>query len=181
MKTIVCDTRQQMRNKSHRVKEAYFKSQGFNTLHSKLPIADYSLLDNMSVVVDSKDGLSECVQNICGSEHDRFREECKLAKDNGIKLYVLVEEDQTDESGHYVVNNLADVKRWQNPRLKIRVKKDGQWAQKYPKATTGITLMKAMITMQYRYGITWCFCRKKDAGKKILELLGVEDGREDIT
>ena len=174
MKTIVCDTRQQMRNASNKRKEEYFRSQGFNTLHSKLPIADYSLLDNMSVVVDSKDGLSECVQNICGSEHDRFREECKLAKDNGIKLYILVEEDQTDENGHYVVNSLYDVHRWQNPRLKIRVKKDGQWVQKYPKATTGGTLKKAMITMMYRYGCEFVFCRKKDAGAKILELLNVK-------
>ncbi len=59
MKTILIDTRQQMQNKSHKRKEEYFKSQGFNTLHSKLPLGDYSLLDNMSVVVDTKDGLSE--------------------------------------------------------------------------------------------------------------------------
>lgn len=175
MKTIVIDTRQQMRNKSHRMKEEYFKSQGLNILKSKLPCGDYSLLDNMSVVIDSKDGLAEVVNNICGAEHERFRRECELAKENGIKLYILVEEDQVDANGRYVVNNLADVKRWQNPRLKIRKKVDGRWVQAYPKATTGVTLMKAMITMMYRHGCEFVFCRKKDAGKKILELLGVQE------
>lgn len=175
MKTIVVDTRQQMRNASHKRKEEYFKEQGYNVLHSKLPIGDYSLLDNMSVVIDTKDGLAEVVNNVCGAEHERFRNECIKAKDNGIKLYVLIEEDQTDENGHYVVNSLYDVHRWQNPRRKIRKKVNGQWVLAYPNATTGAILKKAMITMQYRYQFTWVFCRKKDAGAKILELLGVNE------
>ncbi len=178
MKTIVIDTRQQMQNKSHKRKEEYFKAQGFNVLHSKLPIGDYSLLDNMSVVIDTKDGLKEVAQNLCSGrvEHERFRGECIKAQLNGIKLIVLVEEDQTDENGHFVVNELRDVHKWQNPRRKIRVKKDGQWVQKYPMATTGMVLMKAMYTMKLKYGVEWQFCRTKDAGKKILELLGVKNG-----
>jgi len=177
LRTIIVDSRQQTQNKSHKAKEVYFKKHGFNVLRSKLPIADYSLLDNMSVVVDSKDGLAEVCQNLCSSkeEHERFRRECQLAQENGIKLYILVEEDQTDELGQYVVNKLSDVCYWQNPRLKIRKKVGGKWIQAYPKATTGVTLMKAMITTMYRYKCEWCFCRKKDAGKKILELLGVEE------
>ena len=172
MKTIVCDTRQQMRNVSHRRKEEYFTERGYNILHSKLPCGDYAMLDNMSVVVDSKDGLAEVVNNVCGVEHERFRRECILAKQNGIKLYILIEEDQTDESGHYVVNRLGDVHKWQNPRRKIKVKDStGKWVPKYPKATTGAVLKKAMITMMYRYSVTWVFCRKKEAGAKIIELL----------
>ena len=174
MITILCDTRQQMQNKSHKAKEQYFLENGYNVMHSKLPIADYARLDNMSVVVDTKDGLKEVCQNLCTSreEHERFRDECILAKQNGIKLYILVEEDQTDESGHYVVNRLGDVHKWQNPRRKIRVKDStGKWVPKYPKATTGAVHKKAMITMMYRYSVTWVFCRKKEAGAKIIELL----------
>lgn len=183
MTTIICDTRQQMQNKSHKAKEQYFLEHGYKTMHSKLPIGDYSRLDNMSVVVDTKDGLKEVCKNLCSNreEHKRFRAECIKAKDNGIKLIVLVEEDVTDENGHYLINDIRDVHKWQNPRRKIRTKKDGQWVMTYPKATIGLTLMKTMYTMAAKYDVEWSFCRKKDAGKKILELLGVEDGREDIT
>lgn len=177
MITIVVDSRQQTQNRSHKRKEEYFRSQGYNVLRSKLPIGDYARIDNMAVIVDTKDGLSEVCQNLCSGkgEHERFRRECILAQENGIKLYILVEEDQTDENGHYVVNDIRDVRNWKNPRRQIRVKKDGQWIQKYPKATTGLVLMKAMYTMQLKYGVEWVFCRKKDAGRVICELLGMED------
>ena len=138
------------------------------------------MLDNMSIVIDTKQDLQECVNNICGAEHERFRRECLLAQENGIKLIVLVEEDQTDDNGRYVVNSLADVKNWYNPRRSIFVRKNinGTWrrVQKYPNATNGNTLMKAMITMQTKYGVEFQFCRKKDAGRRIIELLrGTQD------
>ena len=179
MIVLLEDSRQQ--EGKHQYKRRYFEEHGIKVERTKLYVGDYTLPTNQSVCIDTKKDLQEVVMDICGAEHERFRDECIRAKEAGIKLYILIEEDQTDESGHYVVNSLSDVHRWQNPRRKIRVKKDGQWVQKYPKATTGGVLKKAMITMMYRYGITWCFVRKKDAGKKILELLGVENGREDIT
>ena len=177
MKTIVVDSRQQTQNKSHKRKEEYFREHGYNILRSKLPIADYARLDNMSVVVDTKDGLSEVCQNLCSNkaEHERFRRECELAKENGIKLIVLVEEDALDPDGRNLINELRDVRKWRNPRLNIRKKVDGHWVQAYPKATTGITLMKAMYTMQLRYDVEFQFCRKKDAGRRVLELLGAEN------
>lgn len=132
----------------------------------------------MSVVVDTKQDLCECVNNICGAEHERFRRECLLAKENGIKLIVLVEEDQTDENGQYVVDDIRDVCRWHNPRLDVykTVTVDGvkKRIRRFPKATTGVTLMKAMLTMQKKYGVEFQFCRKKDAGKRILEILKLE-------
>ena len=106
----------------------------------------------MSVVVDTKDGLKEVCQNLCSSreEHERFRAECLKAREHGIKLIVLVEEDETDENGHYLINDIRDVRKWQNPRRKIRTKKNGQWVMTYPKATTGLTLMKTMYTKARR-------------------------------
>lgn len=44
--------------------------------------------------------------------------------------------------------------------------------QKYPNATNGVTLMKACMTMQKKYGVEFMFCSSKDAGRKIIELLG---------
>lgn len=179
MIVLLEDSRQQ--EGKHQYKRRYFEEHGIKVERTKLYVGDYTLPTNQSVCIDTKKDLQEVVMDICGAEHERFRDECIRAKEAGIKLYILIEEDQTDESGHYVVNSLSDVHRWQNPRRNIRVKKDGKWVQKYPKATTGGVLKKAMITMMYRYGCEFVFCRKKDAGKKILELLGVEDGREDIT
>ena len=165
------DTRQQA-NK-HDSKHIYFSGHGVEVRRQALYVGDYTLPTNQSVCVDTKKDLQECVLDICGAEHERFRNECIRAKEAGIKLYILVEEDQTDDNGHFVINSLYDVHKWKNPRREIRVKKDGVWVQKYPRATTGVILKKAMITMMYRYGCEFVFCRKKDAGKKILELLGV--------
>lgn len=167
------DSRQQ--EGKHQYKHRYFEEHGIKVNRTKLYVGDYTLPTDQSVCIDSKKDLQEVVMDVCGAEHVRFRDECIRAKEAGITLIILVEEDQTDENGHYVVNELKDVRNWQNPRRKIRKKVDGQWVQAYPKATTGLTLMKAMYTMRTRYGVEWCFCRKKDAGKKILELLGVEE------
>ena len=167
------DTRQQAYK--HKAKNEYFKSHGIEVRRQALYVGDYTLPTDQSVCIDTKKDLQELVMDICGAEHVRFRDECIRAKEAGITLIILVEEDQTDENGHYVVNELKDVRNWQNPRRKIRKKIDGQWVQAYPKATTGLTLMKAMYTMKLKYGVEFAFCRKKDAGKKILELLGVEE------
>ena len=165
--------------KHHELKEKYFQEHGLRVLHSKLPCGDYARIDDMSTVIDTKQDLQECVNNICGSEHERFRRECLLAKENGIKLIVLVEEDQTDDNGHYVVNDIRDVWKWKNPRLDVYVYRtvDGQRkkVRKYPKATTGTTLMKAMLTMQTKYDVEFQFCRKKDAGKRIIEILNLQE------
>lgn len=173
MPTIICDTRQKL--KHHDLKEQYFIQHGLRVLHSKLPIADYARIDDMSVVVDTKQDLLEVVNNICGAEHERFRRECLLAKENGIKLIVLVEEDQTDPNGQYVVNDIRDVWKWKNPRLDVykTVTVDGvkKRIRRFPKATTGVTLMKAMLTMQKKYDVEFQFCRKKDAGRKVMEIL----------
>lgn len=170
---LLCDSRQKVGK--HDLKHRYFMENGIELRVTKLYVGDYTLPTNQSVCVDTKKDLQECVLDICGAEHERFRDECIRAKEAGIKLYVLVEEDQTDDNGHFVINSLYDVHKWKNPRREIRVKKDGVWVQKYPRATTGVILKKAMITMMYRYGCEFVFCRKKDAGAKILELLGVNE------
>ena len=167
---ILEDSRQQ--EGKHGYKHKYFEENGIKVERTKLYVGDYTLPTDQSICIDSKKDLQEVVMDVCGAEHARFRNECIRAKEAGIKLYILVEEDQTDESGHYVVNRLGDVHKWQNPRRKIKVKDStGKWVPKYPKATTGAVLKKAMITMMYRYSVTWVFCRKKEAGAKIIELL----------
>ena len=138
----------------------------------------------IKVSVDTKQNLQEVVGNIQGKSHSRFRDECILAQQNGIKLYILVE-----HGGN--IKSLEDVNDWINPRQflyerAIRkeygipkgadykaeiadLKAHGAKIKRGP--TTGEELYKAMATMSEKYSIEWVFCDKKDTGKVIVELL----------
>ncbi len=167
--TIIEDTRQQA--DKHKIENAQLEKLGVKILRSKLPVGDYANIKDLSVVIDSKKDLQECVGNICGKEHDRFRRECQLAKDNEIKLIILVEHG-------WGIKSIDDVALWQNPRIEIFMKKVKSLQRKCQSTagmrppTTGQTLAKAMRTMQEKYGVEFMFCSRGDAGKKIVEILG---------
>lgn len=152
--TLIEDTRQQ--HGKHDLKEQYFKDNDIAIIRSKLYIGDYSRLDNQLIVVDTKKDVVEIAANICGQQHERFRNECLRAQEYGIKLVVLIEEE-------------ADLDTWKSPR-----KKNGT---PYTHVS-GKTLKKAMQTMTDKYGVEFDFCKKEDAGARIIELLGGEYGRE---
>lgn len=188
----------------HILKNRYFKSHDMEVLRAPLPVGDYIIatdkvmdvikrktarkmelkkmdfLGTYDVSVDTKKDMQEIVGNICGKAHPRFRDECILAQNNGIKLYVLIE--NTDK-----VYSVNDVFTWHNPRvdrynniaymhtlgklLNVSLPKT--------KPTSGKVLAKAMLTMQLKYGVEFVFCRPEDAGAKVIELLGgSENGGE---
>ena len=128
--------------------------------------------------MDTKRDIQEAIGNICGSQHDRFRDEVILAQRNQIKLYILVENSDG-------VSNLDDLDVWENPRAKMKKwirEADGSRKQVFvsPKATKGTSLAKAMRTMQEEYGVQFLFCRPEETGRKILDLLGaMEDGKKE--
>ncbi len=188
----------------HILKNRYFSNNEVEVLRAPLPVGDYVIasekimdvihrksvrkmevkkmdfLGTYNVSVDTKKDMQEIVGNICGKAHPRFRDECILAQNNGIKLYILVENTEG-------VSAIDDVFRWQNPRLhhynKIAYMHNvGKWLSvPLPKAkpTSGQTLAKAMLTMQLKYGVEFVFCRPENAGAKVIELLGgKEDGGE---
>lgn len=107
--------------------------------------------------------------------HGFFHRGLVRAKQYGVKLYILVEEDG--------IRSVRDVFRWTNPRLLIMRNSDEligfyrngrpkfKKIQAYPKAMPGSTLAKAMLTMEKRYGCTFVFTDKAHAGEKIVELL----------
>lgn len=182
----------------HILKNKYFESHDVDVLRAPLPVGDYIAADgkvldvirrkssrkmevkkmdfigSYNVSVDTKKDIQEIIGNVCGKQHPRFRDECILAQNNGIKLYVLVE--NTDG-----VRSIDDVFHWKNPRLqrynKIKfMHSNGKWTNvPLPKAapTSGPTLAKALITMQLKYGVEFLFCRPDEAGEKILSLLNV--------
>ena len=87
---IVEDTRNQITK--HRLLNDTLTAKGITVVRSKLFVGDYTRLDNQTVCVDTKKDIDEIAGNICGKQHERFREECIRARDNFIRLIVLIEE-----------------------------------------------------------------------------------------
>lgn len=170
------DTRNQV--SKHKMKNNWFAENDIEVRRTKLYVGDYTLPANQKICVDTKENIGEIVNNICGKSHERFRNELIRAQEAEIQLYILVE----NEDG---INCLEDVKKWHNPRLDIYVRDTSNLLgyyqngrprfgkkRKYPTATKGITLFKAMYTMQEKYGARFIFCHPNEAGAKVIELLG---------
>lgn len=183
----------------HTTKNEYWESHGAEVLRLPLPVGDYVLVNekiadvikrkadrNMTPhkmdflgavksAVDTKQNMAEIAGNVCGKEHARFRDECILAQNCGIKLYVLVE----NEDG---IKNVSDVCKWQNPRAARWYKLNNLHKQgKALKLTipkqppvNGETLMKSMRTMELKYNVEFWFCTPQEAGAKVIELLQKE-------
>jgi len=189
---IVIEDKAQQEGK-HKLKHLYFESHGIYWERYPLPAGDYILandgvldviarkqkrgtevkkmdfLGTYDVTVDTKKDMQEIIGNICGPQHARFRDECILAKNNGIRLYVLIENNDG-------VKSIEDLEEWENPRLHMQkwfITPSGQRRKvlKYPDATKGTTLAKAMRTMAEKYGVEFQFCQPEESGAKILELL----------
>lgn len=145
-----------------------------------IPPKKMDFLGTYNVCVDTKKDMQEIAGNICGNQHQRFRDECILAQNNNIKLYILIE----NMDG---IKTIDDVFKWHNPRLDIYVPdksnvigyyKNGlprySKKQKYPKATRGTQLAKSMLSMQIKYGVEFLFCNPSESSSKIIELLTKE-------
>jgi hypothetical protein len=145
-----------------------FAKNGHKFMVSKLPVADYARIDNMTTVIDRKQNLNELVNNVT-REHERFRAEMIRAQEAGIKIIILC------EHGHGI-RNLADVAGWSNPRALERKKIDGRWQTVKQKVMQGPTLCKILMTMERKYGVQFLFCDKDETGDRIIELLSREGG-----
>lgn len=146
---IIEDSRQQ--KGKHETKHKEFADMGINLLTNVLPYGDYAYPPKVSV--DTKRNMAEIAQNIGGTEHVRFKNECIKARDCGAQLYILVE--NTDG-----ITTIDEVHKWINPDLIYR-----------PRAITGERLEKAMKTMSERYGVKFEFCTPEQSAKRIMELL----------
>ena len=141
-----------------------FDRQGIKHPVSKLMVGDYMNYDNPRVIVDRKQNLTEVCSNVC-QDHDRFRRELLLAKENGIQLIILCEHGKD-------INSLEDVIFWKNPRSEKRKKIDGKWQTVHTNAMKGDVLYKILTTLEEKYGVRFEFCDKEETGRKIVEILG---------
>lgn len=128
---------------------------GYKVERTKLYCGDYTLPTNQKICIDTKQDLQEVCGNVT-QQHERFQAECTRAKEAGIKLVILVQEQN--------ITKLSEVAGWYNWRRKVSTK-----------AVNGKTLYKIMSTFQERYGVSWMFCKKSEVGCKIIELLSEDD------
>ncbi len=148
---IIEDTRN--KKDKHVKKNEAFEDMGINVIRCKLPFGDYSIPPKTAV--DTKKGLEEIAQNICGTqkEHERFKRECISAKVAGCKLFFLVE----NELG---IKSINEVHTWVNPECIF-----------HPQVVQGPRLEKAMKTMEDRYGCEFLFCSPEESAGIIVRIL----------
>lgn len=204
---IILEDKNQKKGK-HEAKNRYFTESGIEVIQQRLPVGDYvlmndkikdvfarkekrgnpvkmmDLLGTYDICIDSKNSIQELCGDICGKSHDRFRDELILAQNNGIKLVILVESDpevilrgKTMQVTSPAIKELKDLHQWVNPRLFIR--RGGK--QLYPKATKGVSLMKACFTLQKKYGCEILFTESKNSGQRIVEILTGKENRDGRT
>lgn len=160
---IQTDTRQQMKKKHHIDKENYFIAQGHKVIHSKCLVGDYIVPSDGKIAVDTKQHCNELYQDLI-SDHERFRNECILAQECGIKLYVVIENDCG-------FRQMDDIKNWKNPLYFAYLRDRKKGINRKP-PVSNVQLLKVMWTMNKKYGVEFIFCPRNEAGAKVLELLG---------
>ena len=166
---IIHDTRDQAGK--HKNVIDYLLQNGHEIVRSKMYVGDIALLSNQSVCIDLKGlGLQEVYSNLV-QQHDRFKAECVRARDASVRLIILVEEKD--------VHDLDGVATWDNPRIRqyadlVMAHSRGKRLSKKLPSRPPISsqrLCNMMRVMSARYGVEWQFCRKEDAGKRVVEIL----------
>lgn len=154
----------------HRNVHAWAEAAGVTIKRTKLFVGDYTLPTDQTLCVDTKAHMQEVYQNLV-EQHERFRNECKLAQEAGIRLTILVEDGS--------LHSLEDVASWINPRRERWYKihaahQKGRLLQLKIPSTPPVPsdrLMRMMATMTERYSVSWDFCSPSDTGARIWELL----------
>lgn len=136
-----------------------------------IPVKMMDFMGTYNVCADSKFSILE----LCGNfqqQHERFRDELLLAQNNGIKLYIVVENDfqwisQKKNIFNTPVRCIKDLYRWKNPRAFIF--KGGK--QAYPNCAKGSWLAKCCTTCEEKYGCKFVFCKPDESAEIIVKIL----------
>ena len=173
----------------HTLKHNMLKEMGHELIRLPIPVGDYieitpeieevikrrgsklkkmDLIGLMNVSVDVKASNEELYMDLV-SDHSRFSDSQFLAHNNGIKLYILVENnDGISDVKHF--ENWKNEKRWQFffKRRKYAV------AHNLPiprQPVSSLTLKKMMSTEHTKYGTEFLFCKPEETAQKIVEIL----------
>ena len=143
-----CDSRE--KKNEHILR--YFDRHGIEYEIRKLDVGDYMLEGNDTISVDRKASVDELASNMLNrADHARFLREAKRAADSGIKLIVLLETSK--------YKSIPDLREWRSKYSGI----------------TGRALMDAIYKTHISYGVEFMFAPKVSTGRRILEILSMED------
>ena len=145
---LICDSRE--RKNEHILR--YFDRHGIDYEIRKLDVGDYMLEGNDTISVDRKASVDELASNMLNrADHARFLREAKRAADSGVKLIVLLETSK--------YKSIPDLREWRSKYSGI----------------SGRALMDAVYKTHIAYGVEFLFCPKISTGRRILEILSMED------
>ena len=167
--TIIEDTGQKIGQ--HDNIAEYCKEHGITIRRQKLITGDYCLPPQWSI--DTKKGMAEVYSDIV-NDHERFRNECIRAQEDGTRLIILIEDEE--------IRNMEMAKSWKNPRQKkwehdyafiSRAQEKGKMLNhKIPKPpVSSERLVGMMEAMTMKYGVIWSFCRPNETGREICTFL----------
>lgn len=147
---IIVDSREK---KWDHIKDYFDKNNVEYVFPRKLDSGDYFNTDNPGIVIDRKANLQELCGNLSRGEKNiiRFTSECKRAKQQQLRLIVLIEG-----------TNFREIRELSG------------WRSKYGNYT-GKWLSDRMFNLTISYNVEWMFCRKNETAKKILEVLQYEE------
>lgn len=145
---IIEDTRQ--KPEKHKWKNDYWKERGDTVTRCALPVGDYQLAPD--IVVDTKNGIQEIAQNLCGklSEKERVKNEESKAADLGIKLVFVIEQDGISSKEDLIPLQLV------LPSSQI---------------VLGEQLKAAMEIHEHKYGSEFVFCKPSESGEVVKKIL----------
>ena len=136
----------------------YFNEHGIEYMRSKLIVGDYMVFSNPLIIIDRKQDVAELCKN-CTSDHVRFKAELETARNLGVSMVVLVEQDRYYDRGKLVMlRDISDLMLWSDPYTSIR----------------GEQLYRILSSWTNKYDLRVEFCRKTDTGRRIMEILNDE-------
>lgn len=148
MSQYIFDTRER---KNEHIK-SYFDKHGIEYEIRKLDVGDYQIEGKPQISVDRKRNLQELSKNLMNAkDHSRFWKEVRRAREQKIKLFVLVE-----HGGQ--IKSIEDVSKW---------------TDKYS-GVSGRRLADEIYRVHIAYGVEFLFCDKRCTAKKIIDILEAE-------
>lgn len=152
---IFVDTREQAN--THILRD--FQRLGVEYVDTVLEAGDYASTES-NVVVERKKNLTEFAGN-CGKGHQRFKRELERAKDIGVKVVVLIEQDITYE----------EMRAWTNPKGKVTYRTLVSGVKKPIYPMSGEQMAKICDSWVTKYDLEIRFCSKRETAKTILKIL----------
>lgn len=145
-------------------------------LDSKKTITKKDLIDMIPLSIDTKKDLSELYGNVC-AQHERFRKELLKPINHNSKLIILCEHGadvQCLEDVYFFYQ--PETLRWKWSTRKVNGKTVRFRESYIQREIKGISLFRSLCTIRARYNVRFEFCTKDQTGKRILELLGEDNG-----